>query len=119
MVAEQFQCRDKSEFSMDEVVEHNTKQDCWIVIKGSVYDVTEFAPSHPGGQAIYSMGGRVCTPSLVDETALVLDPLDVLDLEMKPMSLGFTFYSVNFDMFRCRTLRMCLLHSTMAEPGAN
>jgi hypothetical protein len=41
------------------VEQHNTTDDCWIVIKGHVYDVTDFAPMHPGGRAIYTMGGRV------------------------------------------------------------
>uniref|UniRef100_A0A7S0RZB0 Cytochrome b5 heme-binding domain-containing protein n=1 Tax=Pyramimonas obovata TaxID=1411642 RepID=A0A7S0RZB0_9CHLO len=49
---------EKTEFTWEEVEEHKHKYDCWIVIKGNVYDVTEFAPTHPGGRAIYSLGGR-------------------------------------------------------------
>ena len=51
--------REKAEFTWEEVEQHNTTDDCWIVIKGNVYDVTDFAPIHPGGRAIYTMGGRV------------------------------------------------------------
>ena len=32
-----------------EISQHNTPDDCWVVIGGQVWDVTEFAPQHPGG----------------------------------------------------------------------
>eukprot|EP01013_Petalomonas_cantuscygni_P011458 TRINITY_DN2490_c0_g1_i1.p1 TRINITY_DN2490_c0_g1~~TRINITY_DN2490_c0_g1_i1.p1 ORF type:complete len:593 (+),score=102.37 TRINITY_DN2490_c0_g1_i1:70-1848(+) len=32
-----------------EVQRHNTPDDCWVVIKGSVYDLTKFHGAHPGG----------------------------------------------------------------------
>ena len=35
--------------SVAEVVKHARKDDCWIVVNGKVYDLTNFAPSHPGG----------------------------------------------------------------------
>lgn len=28
---------------------HNKEEDCWLVISGKVYDVTEFLDEHPGG----------------------------------------------------------------------
>jgi L-lactate dehydrogenase (cytochrome) len=37
---------------IDEVARHNSKENCWIIIHGQVYDVTEFLPNHPGGQSI-------------------------------------------------------------------
>lgn len=36
-------------FSMEEVANHNTPDDCWVVIDGGVYDVTNFLDDHPGG----------------------------------------------------------------------
>ncbi|RFU81191.1 hypothetical protein TARUN_1037 [Trichoderma arundinaceum] len=60
-----------------EVLQHNKRDDVWIVVDGEVYDMTEFAPEHPGGQEIilkfsgkdateeYS---RVHSPSLIRET---------------------------------------------------
>jgi L-lactate dehydrogenase (cytochrome) len=36
-------------FSVEEISKHNTAEDCWIVVDGNVWDITEFAPEHPGG----------------------------------------------------------------------
>ena len=35
--------------SVSEVSEHDQEHDAWIVINGDVWDVTDFAPKHPGG----------------------------------------------------------------------
>lgn len=32
-----------------EIAKHNTKKDCYLIIKGSVYSVASFIDSHPGG----------------------------------------------------------------------
>lgn len=36
----------------DEVSKHNSRDDCWVIVHGEAYDVTEFLPEHPGGPAI-------------------------------------------------------------------
>jgi cytochrome b involved in lipid metabolism len=35
-----------------EVSTHNTKNDCWTIINGKVYDITDYINSHPGGDEI-------------------------------------------------------------------
>ncbi|KAL8750510.1 MAG: hypothetical protein Q9184_006404, partial [Pyrenodesmia sp. 2 TL-2023] len=35
--------------STEEIAKHNTADDLWIVIDGQVWDMSEFAPKHPGG----------------------------------------------------------------------
>jgi flavocytochrome c len=45
--------------SMEEVEEHNDDGDCWVVIHGVVYDLTEFAGEHPAGaESIHILAGK-------------------------------------------------------------
>jgi succinate dehydrogenase/fumarate reductase flavoprotein subunit len=45
--------------TMAEVEKHNNNDDCWVVIHGIVYDLTEFADEHPGGaQSIQVLAGK-------------------------------------------------------------
>ena len=37
---------------MDEVLKHDQEKDCWVVIHGVVYDVTDFLLFHPGGKVM-------------------------------------------------------------------
>eukprot|EP00040_Diaphanoeca_grandis_P038706 m.257124 g.257124 ORF g.257124 m.257124 type:complete len:84 (+) comp35001_c0_seq1:27-278(+) len=41
-----------STYTMAEVATNNTAQNCWIVVDGGVYNVTEFLEDHPGGKRI-------------------------------------------------------------------
>ncbi|KAL3367744.1 hypothetical protein AABB24_008881 [Solanum stoloniferum] len=38
--------------TMEEAAEHNTKDDCWVVIDGKVYDVSSYLDEHPGGDDV-------------------------------------------------------------------
>jgi len=49
------------EYTRAEVAKHASVDDCWIIVKGKVYDVTWFAPEHPGGRVIYTYGGKDAT----------------------------------------------------------
>lgn len=37
------------EFTMQDLAQHNTPQDCYVAYQGSVYDITSYLPEHPGG----------------------------------------------------------------------
>lgn len=46
-------------FTADEVARHNTKEDCWTIFEGKVYDVTTYLDDHPGGaDRLLSVAGR-------------------------------------------------------------
>ncbi|KAK4503249.1 hypothetical protein PRZ48_006677 [Zasmidium cellare] len=38
--------------SGDELASHNTRDSCWIAIKGTIWDVTSFVDQHPGGASL-------------------------------------------------------------------
>ena len=38
--------------SLDEVSEHSSRNDGWMVIYDRVYDVTSFLREHPGGEEV-------------------------------------------------------------------
>lgn len=45
--------------SLSELALHDTPEDCWMAIHGVVYDLTEYAPTHPAGpNFIYSRCGE-------------------------------------------------------------
>ncbi len=39
-------------FRREEVSQHRTKEDCWIILHGEVYNVTSWLNKHPGGAKI-------------------------------------------------------------------
>jgi cytochrome b involved in lipid metabolism len=45
--------------TLDEVKKHNSADDCWSIIDGNVYDLTNWVNSHPGGSSrITSICGK-------------------------------------------------------------
>lgn len=46
----------------EDVLKHNTRQSCWVIVSGRVYDVTKFLDEHPGGSSIIlKYGGKDAT----------------------------------------------------------
>lgn len=48
-------------YTKEQVAEHNTKDDVWIIVKDRVYDVSEYVEEHPGGDAILNNAGKDST----------------------------------------------------------
>jgi len=54
-------------YSRNDVKQHNTLTDCWIIIDNKVYDVTKFLDEHPGGDTIIvENSGDDCTELFKD-----------------------------------------------------
>lgn len=53
------QAKKYPEYTMEAVHPHCTAKDAWVVIGDGVYDVTKWAPHHPGGERnIVDISGR-------------------------------------------------------------
>jgi cytochrome b involved in lipid metabolism len=49
-------------YSPEEVLQHSSASDCWVVLNEWVYDITQYLDFHPGGKSILlSVAGRDCT----------------------------------------------------------
>jgi fatty acid desaturase len=77
-------------FTSEEVAEHCTEDDCYIVINGKVYDVSSWAPEHPGGRVVYTYAGKDATDVFAGFHSpaawAVLKPLYVGELLEEPLS---------------------------------
>ncbi|KAL7665828.1 Cytochrome b5 heme-binding domain-containing protein [[Candida] zeylanoides] len=52
------------EFTAEEVAKHNTRSDCWCIVKNVVLDLTHFLKDHPGGEdSILNFAGKDATES--------------------------------------------------------
>jgi len=50
---------EKRAYTAEEVAQHKTEKDCWVVVNEEVLDVTKFLPDHPGGKkAILLYAGK-------------------------------------------------------------
>ena len=55
-------------FSWEEIGNHNLEDDAWVVVNGSVFDVTKFASIHPGGREfILQYAGQDVTEMMIQE----------------------------------------------------
>ncbi|KAJ5966599.1 hypothetical protein N7481_013313 [Penicillium waksmanii] len=67
-------------FDAAEVAKHNTRESCWVILYGKVYDVTDFLSSHPGGaKIILKLSGTDAT-----EEYDPIHPPGILEEELKP-----------------------------------
>eukprot|EP01119_Soliformovum_irregulare_P006754 TRINITY_DN19183_c0_g1_i1.p1 TRINITY_DN19183_c0_g1~~TRINITY_DN19183_c0_g1_i1.p1 ORF type:complete len:453 (-),score=91.41 TRINITY_DN19183_c0_g1_i1:48-1406(-) len=62
-------------FTWNEIGKHKSANDCWVVVKGKVYDVTGFVSEHPGGRLILNGAGRDATPLVMSYHPLYVQNL--------------------------------------------
>ncbi|KAL1917337.1 uncharacterized protein VTP21DRAFT_4993 [Calcarisporiella thermophila] len=66
--------------SAAEVAKHNQQGDCWVIIHGKVYDLTNFLPDHPGGvKVITRWAGHDAT-----EAFDPIHPPDIIERYLSP-----------------------------------
>jgi len=54
--------KEMKEYTLEEVAQHKSEQDCWVVVNGQVLSVSGFLKNHPGGkQAILLYAGKDAT----------------------------------------------------------
>jgi len=78
-----------AEYTYQDVAEHNTKKDIFLVIHDVVYDATKFIDEHPGGEEVLlDVGGQDATEAFEDvghsdEARETLEQLKVGTLKRK------------------------------------
>ncbi|KAF4774433.1 FMN-dependent dehydrogenase [Colletotrichum scovillei] len=74
-------------WSLSEVRQHRTVDDCWMAIHGVVYDITSFLPNHPGGKAILLKNAGKDASEAFD----AVHPVEVLEEYLQPGQIIGTF----------------------------
>lgn len=85
-------------YSYQQIAEHNSPEDVWIVVDGKVYDVTKFVDEHPGGdEIILDLAGQDASEPFTDighseEALRILNTLCVgrVDINSKPVKVEAT-----------------------------
>ncbi|CAL5870495.1 uncharacterized protein PFLUO_LOCUS4732 [Penicillium psychrofluorescens] len=81
---------DTKEFTLEEVTQHNTKKDLFLVIHDKVYDCGSFVDEHPGGEEVLlDVAGQDGTEAFEDvghsdEAREILDGLLVGTVKRMP-----------------------------------
>jgi len=50
-----------TKLTAEEVAKHAVAEDCWVIVDGNVYDISNFPAVHPGGPQIAGMCGKDAT----------------------------------------------------------
>ena len=49
-------------YKKNDIIKHNSANDCWILANNNIYDITKFINEHPGGQeCLLKKAGTDCT----------------------------------------------------------
>lgn len=73
--------------SYEEIAKHATGDDCWIVVNGRIYDVTNFLEDHPGGKAVIEqVAGKDGTDAFLEA-----HPEDIITMTLGPTGKAESF----------------------------
>lgn len=93
-------------YTSEEVMQHRTKDDYWVIIGGSVYNVSKWIQFHPGGELpIRYMAGHDCTdvfkafhPEWISQKKL--PPFKIGELKGESEEVKKTRLSEDFEKLR-------------------
>ena len=69
----------QKEFTIQQVKEHNTPGDLWIVIRNKVYDVSVYMDEHPGGDIIMDALPGMDATLLFDDVGHSDEALEIME----------------------------------------
>ncbi|NXD08149.1 NB5R4 reductase, partial [Nothocercus nigrocapillus] len=103
------------EVSEDELAKHNRKEDCWICIRGLVYNVTPYMEYHPGGEDELMKAAGTDGTDLFDQVHRWVNYESMLKeclvgrMALKPVSVSKgECFRIKFLMFYSKvTWRLC------------
>ncbi|OTA85294.1 hypothetical protein M434DRAFT_377173 [Hypoxylon sp. CO27-5] len=76
-------------WKLAEVSKHKSQDSCWMVLHGKVYDITTFAPKHPGGRSILLKNAGRDASGAFDS----IHPVEILEEYLTPDQLLGNFQS--------------------------
>eukprot|EP00238_Polyblepharides_amylifera_P012241 CAMPEP_0196599420 /NCGR_PEP_ID=MMETSP1081-20130531/94849_1 /TAXON_ID=36882 /ORGANISM="Pyramimonas amylifera, Strain CCMP720" /LENGTH=219 /DNA_ID=CAMNT_0041925191 /DNA_START=97 /DNA_END=756 /DNA_ORIENTATION=- len=59
--------RFESSLTLEEVAKHSTEKDCWMILRGKVYNISSYLDYHPGGKKILLKAGGTDGTELFDK----------------------------------------------------
>uniref|UniRef100_A0A8C3UXS8 Cytochrome b5 reductase 4 n=1 Tax=Catharus ustulatus TaxID=91951 RepID=A0A8C3UXS8_CATUS len=115
------------EVTEDELSKHNKKEDCWICIRGFVYNVTPYMEYHPGGEDELMKAAGTDGTDLFDQVHRWVNYESMLKeclvgrMAVKPIaapkgSVHFLFYS--YDWFQTDSLITIVIYTKQKDMNA-
>ena len=102
---------DAKVYTYAEVAEHNTHEDCWMVIENKVLDITKFLDEHPGGdEVMMSVAGQDGTDEFEDgEWALMcLTHAPIAGVRVCAPAAVAVAMAAAVSVLGCATMRLAL-----------
>ena len=76
---------EQTTWTRDQVAQHNSENDLWIICNGRVFDVTSFVEFHPGKEAIANHAGKDNTKAVFENEA---HPVERIKRDLEKFFVG-------------------------------